>query len=403
MSTERLWVIGLPAEASFVSLVDDVRSAANRASKADPGDRLDIARFEALATRLEQAALNQANAPRVAVGVPDVQQTTLLGIDPDSWPSGLPEDIRAAAMSLVAERLLPVLVVDPHVRGATGSEDVGAAEEPANVWPGEDGVFGGRAVEARFRAQIREALNPDATRRVPVSPSGINNAVVAEILREFVAAEPGATRVDAPVEYRDGSKSAHPFPLRALPLVTELPTASLSLKFALLSIRHTEMDAIVHGAWLRNAEISRPRPAAQTDDLVYDLSLRQLEELTRIERHVHLHMYQTGLETAVVGFYRALTTHLLKHPGSVSVQPMYFVTPPKPRKDNNARQPNGSRGSGGTSNGQGRHQSDPRQRNADRGGGRQQSGQAVQSDSPTERKPLLTESSTFRKGTVWST
>jgi hypothetical protein len=294
-------------------------------------------------------------------------------------------------------------VVDPHARGVTGAEDVGVAEEPADAWAAEVGVFGGRAVEARFRAQIGEALNPDATRRVRISPSGINNAVVAEILREFVAVEPGAGRVDVPVEYRDGSKSAHPFPLRALPLVTELPTASLTLTFALLSIRHTEMDAIVHGAWLRNAEISRPRPAAQTDDLVYDISLRQFEELTRTERHVHLHMYQTGLETAVVGFYRALTTHLLRHPGSVSVQPMYFVTPPRSRKDNKARQPNGSRGSGGNPTGQGRHQTEPRQRNGDRGGNRQQGGQAVRSDSTAEPKPLLTESSTFRKGTVWST
>ena len=90
-----------------------------------------------------------------------------------------------------------------------------------------------------------------------------------------------------------------------------MPAASLELRFALLSIRHTEMDAVVDGAWLRNAEISRPRPAAQTDDLVYETSLRQLDELCRSERHVRLYMYQTGLETAVVGFYRALANHLL--------------------------------------------------------------------------------------------
>jgi hypothetical protein len=81
--------------------------------------------------------------------------------------------------------------------------------------------------------------------------------------------------------------------------------AELDLRFALLSIRHTEMDAVVHGAWLRNAEVSRPMPAAQTDDLVYEISRTQLLELTSGgSRRVRIHLYQTGLETAVVGFYK---------------------------------------------------------------------------------------------------
>jgi hypothetical protein len=34
----------------------------------------------------------------------------------------------------------------------------------------------------------------------------------------------------------------------------------------------------------------------QTDDLVYDITRRQLDELCREEQHVRLHLYQTGLE-----------------------------------------------------------------------------------------------------------
>ncbi|GHG60791.1 hypothetical protein GCM10012320_35500 [Sinomonas cellulolyticus] len=394
MSTEIAWVIGLPADASYLGLVDDVRSAARRASKADPGDRLDIARFEALATRLEQAALNHPDAPRTAVSLPQGGQTMLFGTDPNAWPASLPDDIRQAASSLVAVKLLPVLVVDPHVYGITNAEVIGPAEIPADTWAAEDGVFGSRAVEARFRAQISEALDPDTTRRVPISPSGVNNAVVTEILREFVVTAPGTVRVDAPVEYRDGSRSAHPFPLRALPLVAELPPASLELKLALLSVRHTEMDAVVHGAWLRNAEISRPRPAGQTDDLVYDITLRQLEELCRTERHVRLSMYQTGLETAVVGFYRALTTHLLRLPGSVSVQPMYFVAPRRPRNDAEQQQSsnNGPRfGRPGL-----RNPPHTRRRNA-------QGDYSLKRSSPPEQKAVISENSTFRRGSVWST
>lgn len=324
MTTERAWVVGLPAEDGYLSLLADVAAAAARSRKAEPGDRLDIARFEALATRLEQAAINDARAERLAVAVPEPgSETLLLVTEPSAWPATLPADIRAAAWRCVDRQRIPVVVVDPFVSGETMA---GLAEEsspPTERWDSA-GQRGRAAVQARFRAQILDALNPRPGRPAAISPSGIQNSVVTEMLREFVTAVPGSTRADAPVEYRDGSRAAHPFPLRSLALRETLPPASLQLRFALLSIRHSEMDSTIDGAWLRNAEISRPRPAALTDDLVYDISLRQLEELCRGERHVRLYLYQTGLETAVVGFYRALVHHLLRQPRSVSVQPMYF-------------------------------------------------------------------------------
>lgn len=392
MSTESAWVIGLPADQSTKGLVEDIRSAASRAAKAEPGDRLDVNRFEALATRLELAALSQAEARRIAVAIPEPGPTILLGQDSKNWPSGLPKDIVAAANTLAQSGLVPVLVVAPHGHGPTDGPILRAAEPPADTWEADEGVFGGRAVEARFRAQIAEALKPDAQRRVPISPSGISNAVVTEILREFVTAQAGMPRVDAPVEYRDGSRSAHLFPLHALPMRVDLPPASLELRFALLSIRHTEMDAVVHGAWLRNAEVSRPRPAALTDDMVYDVSLRQLEELCRNESHVRLHMYQTGLETAVVGFYRALVSHLLRFPGSVSVQPMYYVAPRKPKGNSTDSRATGTKGrwSGhGNRNARNREQTNRASRRH-------------VSDSDRREGTVVTESSTFRKGTPWT-
>jgi hypothetical protein len=321
MSRERAWIIGLPADGPHQAVMADIQSAIGRSRKAEPGDRLDIARFEALATRLEQAALNDRQAPRVEVAVPGpLAEALLFGPDSSAWSDNLPADIRSAAQACADRGWLPVLVIDPFGVGATAAGAEGEAEGPARRWK-PDGERGRRAVEARFRAQIAEALSADSRHRVAISPSGIQNPVVTEILREFVAGAPGTRRVDAPVEYRDGSRSAHPFPLRSLPLRDLLPVASLQLRFALLSIRHTEMDAVVAGAWLRNAEVSRPRPAAQTDDLVYETSLEQLKELCRGQRHVRLYMYQTGLETAVVGFYRAVTDHLLRHPGSPAFIP----------------------------------------------------------------------------------
>ena len=77
MSTEHAWVIGLRVDQSIKCLVEDIQSANGRASKAEPGDRLDIERFEALATRLEQAALRQADAKRIAVALPERGPTML--------------------------------------------------------------------------------------------------------------------------------------------------------------------------------------------------------------------------------------------------------------------------------------------------------------------------------------
>jgi hypothetical protein len=100
----------------------------------------------------------------------------------------------------------------------------------------------------------------------------------------------------------------------------------------LLSIRHTEMDAVVDGAFLRNAEVSQVRLAAETDDLVYDISAKQLNALTNDGRErVHLRIYQTGLETAIIGFYRAVAMHLIAHPKSLLVTPMFFSGGRAPR------------------------------------------------------------------------
>ena len=369
MSAERAFVVGLPDNAPNRALVADINSAAARSRKADPGDGLDIARFEALATRLEQLAANDAQAPRIEVAVPGpAVESLLFGSDPGLWSATLTTEIRDAAAAMISAGRLPVLVLHSLAAGTTPQSHPRPADEPAPRWD-SGGEHGRRAVEARFRAQIAEALSGTAARRTPVSPSGIQNPVVTEILREFAEQIPGTSRVDVPVEYRDGSRSAHLFPLRALPFKRQLPAASLELRFALLSIRHAEMDAAVHGAWLRNAEVSRPRPAAQTDDLVYDISRQQLDELCRRETHVRLYLYQTGLETAVVGFYKALTDHLLGRPRSVSVQPMYYESPSKPAQ---TRQPRRAR----------RRENPPA--------------------ATTPTRLVVTESALFREGTPWA-
>ena len=114
MSQERAWIIGLPTDRPHQAIIADIRSAAGRSRKAEPGDRLDIARFEALATRLEQAALNDRHAPWAEVAVPGpLPEVLLFGQDSSAWSESLPADIRAAAQACVQHGRLPVLVIDP--------------------------------------------------------------------------------------------------------------------------------------------------------------------------------------------------------------------------------------------------------------------------------------------------
>jgi hypothetical protein len=339
MTIERAFVIGVEPTTEVSALIDDIRSAKERARKAEPGDRSDVIRFEFLYAQLEQLAVTSANAPRAEVSIEAAERSAILGGDDTYWGEETPAEVRDAAASLVQQGCVPVLVVDPLTPSATHESHVSAVEipPPAEPWQDPDGYSGRKAVESRFRAQIREALDAhtSGTRPRSIAPSGVQNAVVTEILREFVTTAPDTSRVDVPIEYRDGSRSAQPFALRSLELRTQLAGAELDLRFALLSIRHTEMDAVVHGAWLRNAEVSRPMPAAQTDDLVYEISRTQLLELTSGgSRRVRIHLYQTGLETAVVGFYKAVVDHLLEFKGTVAVQPMYFQNSPQPRKNN---------------------------------------------------------------------
>lgn len=161
----------------------------------------------------------------------------------------------------------------------------------------------------------------------PICPSGIANRPLAEALRKFVDAGLASRAVEARVQYQDGS-SARPLHLASLNFSPEMPDdRHRVMRVTLLSVRHLEMDVDVDGAWLRNREISVSRPAGQTDELAYQASLRQLRDLT-VRQPLALHMYQTGLPPANVGFYRAVIDHNRLGSGQpVAVFPWYYQGP----------------------------------------------------------------------------
>jgi hypothetical protein len=108
-------------------------------------------------------------------------------------------------------------------------------------------------------------------------------------------------------------------------MVSLLPMGWRELSFTLLSIRHVEMDSVVNGAWLRNARISLRRPQGLTDQIAYEVSRRQLRLLNGSPTVIH--MYQTGFEPAIMGFYRAVIHHLIERPRSIAIVPHYFTGP----------------------------------------------------------------------------
>jgi hypothetical protein len=155
--------------------------------------------------------------------------------------------------------------------------------------------------------------------------------IIADVLNKFAYSDSGKieTPIYIKVIYTDGSQ-AKKFPLRCLPNRKDKDLGILKkvqpLKAALLSMRHLEMDHVVDVSWFRNREVSKSRSFAETDQYCYTETLKQLEE-TRDNGVFTLHLYQTGLQPAIIGFYRALIEELLyraKSPSSLEVIPFYY-------------------------------------------------------------------------------
>lgn len=137
----------------------------------------------------------------------------------------LGSSVLQAARAVCAQDWLVVLSV-------YGGLEVGPAQVPEIAVAGvpdvasqrfdAGGKRGRAAVEARFRDQIGIAAGGSfcgqALAVTPISPSGIQNPVVTEILRtsRWDLSRRRAWPLTSRVEYRDGSRSANPFPA-ALP------------------------------------------------------------------------------------------------------------------------------------------------------------------------------------------
>lgn len=319
-------------DASFSDLADRADRCGLRQSKAAPGDRREEQRYASYCRQIEAIALHRSGAGAFTevLEAEDVGRLDLASGPRHPWwmtGTNIPPSL-STRLEALREGLLEggrvVEVRDAFGSGATtrmpnppGPPVTPVA--PAAPWRPPNGEQGLKAVAIRWERQLASAV---ATGGEPIVPSGVSNRVLTEGLRTFVDRQSVGPAIAARVVYRDGSEAV-PFPLRSLSLTATVPEGWEALRFTLISMRHPEMDADIDAAWLRNRDISQVRPAAETDAIVYAHSLAQLGELAEIGPRV-VTLYQTGLESAIVGFYRALVEHLRERPGSVVVVPRYF-------------------------------------------------------------------------------
>ena len=176
-----------------------------------------------------------------------------------------------------------------------------------------------------LRARIEKALATGCD----VNFSNQPHFIIADLLNEFVYTnQPGIKEQTIRVVYLDGSE-AEPFPLRCLTRRQEAEnTAAIHppVKAALVSMRHLEMDEAVDFAWFRNRKVSASLSYAETDAYC---TAETVDILGSHAQHLNLELYQTGLETAVVGFYRGLVKELRRRKACgqtafLRVVPMYF-------------------------------------------------------------------------------
>lgn len=269
------------------------RERAGRAIESAPiGDRTALVKYAQLTSELEKLAYAAWSA-----GAPISDEPTERSIRLE-WPfaTGLtPQSMRA--------------------RTCTGPRAMWRATDPR--------ASRTAATYERFVEQLERWSAPDPSPETPpLCPSGVQNRALTEALRRFAGTTPASLPRSAPVVYVDGS-AARPFPLHTADLTDAELSAGRELRFTLLSVRHFSMDPMVDGAWLRNREISLPRARAETDELAY---LRSRDQLARLGTEpLTLHLYQTGLEMAVFGFYRALIDHMGVSKSPLSLVPHYFA------------------------------------------------------------------------------
>lgn len=156
---------------------------------------------------------------------------------------------------------------------------------------------------ARLRSRIEACLHaPDSP---PINLSIPKHGVIAPVLRSLAYDEKYSGK-SVPIVFRDGSRPA-PFPIGVLSLVEEAPPREELpiIRLGLISFRHPDMDYLVDLYLVANKHIDRHSSGAEIEQYAFHVTVETLGDMQVAEGAAIL-VYHTGLEPAVIGFYRGV-------------------------------------------------------------------------------------------------
>ena len=167
-----------------------------------------------------------------------------------------------------------------------------------------------RQLEERLGRRIEQALSGGP----PVALDNVRQEAITRVFQRYVARVKGKPTGVARLVYPDGSE-ARPFPFRCLAAMTDWRPTRI-LRVGLISMRHLDIDPNVDLYWYRNVDIPAGVSQAEADDYCFSVAISQFRELRALypEDQLEIRLYHTGLESAVIGFYRALVESLASEP-----------------------------------------------------------------------------------------
>lgn len=322
---------------SFEKLVRDAESAAKAFEIALPGERAEAIRYGEVAALIESSAAELAGGDAIELPTTPGWLTSTTGVR-HSWVRPRAELPRSddASRQWVAERLVAGCgVVELHDIVPPGATDAAAMNplppvayrsSPAGqVQPDVTRSTGGRRGDAGERIDVIARRFTEQVRLVddgrPLNPSDVPDAVLAQGLRDLAATNPACAPTRVRVVYGDGSEGPL-FPRASVEFGDQVEPSWAVLSLAMISMRHPEMDHLVSGAVLRNVEVSRAVAHGHVDALAYQRAREALESLTGTGP-IHVRVYQTGFQPAVMGLYRAVAD-LLGAGVALAVTPVFF-------------------------------------------------------------------------------
>lgn len=164
-----------------------------------------------------------------------------------------------------------------------------------------------------------------------VNLSEVPHMIITDALHSMVYENPKKVdnqEVSVNIVYTDGSQ-ARPFPLFCLKLRDSEEMHELRqkkpIRIGMISMRHPEMDSLIHQYWFRNIEVSQPgMTSTEVDELCYQITLRKLADIYRLNKPVRIAFYQTGFQAPLIGFWRAVVEFLRQSQGK---PPMLEIIP----------------------------------------------------------------------------